>query len=93
MADEMQHGDGQVEATKGHGVEPPDLGYAPPDQGLGESAESEIPTGVDALPTPTRPARVTRTPPATPTRTPPAATSRPRPRVTRPTTPARAPPR
>jgi hypothetical protein len=49
MADEIQHGDGQMDAVKGHGVEPADLGYAPPDPGLGESAESEIPTGVDSL--------------------------------------------
>ncbi len=49
MADETQHGDGQFEATRGDGVQPAELGYAPPDEGLGESAESEIPTGVDAL--------------------------------------------
>jgi hypothetical protein len=30
--------------------EPPDLGYAPPDTGQGDDAESEIPRGVDALP-------------------------------------------
>lgn len=29
--------------------EPPDLGYAPPDPGQGEAAESDIPVGVDAL--------------------------------------------
>lgn len=29
--------------------EPADLGYAPPDTGQGEAAESEIPVGVDAL--------------------------------------------
>ena len=49
MSDETQHGDGQFEATRGDGVQPAELGYAPPDEGLGESAESEIPTGVDAL--------------------------------------------
>ena len=49
MAEEMQHGDGQIDAVKGDGVEPADLGYAEPDTGLGESGESEIPTGVDSL--------------------------------------------
>ena len=29
--------------------EPADLGYAPPDTGQGEAAESEVPVGVDAL--------------------------------------------
>lgn len=43
------HGDGQFEATKGEGVQPADLGHAEPDTGLGDSAESEIPVGVDAL--------------------------------------------
>lgn len=36
-------------ATEGQGVEPEVMGHAPPDPGLGESAESEIPVGVDAL--------------------------------------------
>lgn len=49
MAEEIQHGDGQFDATRGDGVQPADLGYAPPDTGLGDSAESEIPVGVDAL--------------------------------------------
>jgi hypothetical protein len=46
---ETQHGDGQYEATTGDGVQPAELGHAEPDTGLGESAESEIPTGVDGL--------------------------------------------
>ena len=29
--------------------EPAELGYAPPDPGQGEAAESEVPVGVDAL--------------------------------------------
>ena len=49
MSDETQQGDGQFDATRGDGVQPADLGYAPPNPGLGESADSEIPTGVDAL--------------------------------------------
>jgi hypothetical protein len=36
-------------ATEGQGVEPEGTGYAPPDTGAGEAAESEIPEGVDAL--------------------------------------------
>jgi hypothetical protein len=40
---------GQPEATVGAGVEPAETGYAPPDTGSGEAAESEIPVGVDAL--------------------------------------------
>jgi len=36
-------------ATGGQGVEPAVMGYAEPDTGLGESAQSEIPEGVDAL--------------------------------------------
>ena len=36
-------------ATEGQGVEPEVMGHAEPDTGLGESAESEIPEGVDAL--------------------------------------------
>lgn len=36
-------------ATEGQGVEDADHGYAEPDTGLGESAQSEIPEGVDAL--------------------------------------------
>jgi hypothetical protein len=43
------HGDGQYDATKGEGVQPADLGHAEPDTGMGDSGESEIPTGVDAL--------------------------------------------
>src|SRR5438128_543860 len=49
MTDEIQHGDGQAEATRGDGVQPADLGHAEPDTGMGDSGESEIPTGVDAL--------------------------------------------
>lgn len=48
MADEIQHGDGQYDQVRGDGNQPAELGYAPPDPGL-ESADSEIPTGVDAL--------------------------------------------
>ncbi len=47
MTEENQPG--SYEATKGDGVQPAELGYAPPDPGQGESAESEIPTGVDSL--------------------------------------------
>ena len=36
-------------ATEGQGVEPGVMGYAEPDTGVGESAESGIPEGVDAL--------------------------------------------
>lgn len=36
-------------ATEGQGVEPEVMGHAEPDTGLGESAQSEIPEGVDAL--------------------------------------------
>ena len=42
-------GDGQYDATKGEGVQPADLGHAEPDTGQGDSAESEIPVGVDSL--------------------------------------------
>jgi len=47
MADESTQS-GQHEATLGEGVQPPELGYAPPDTGQG-AVESEIPEGVDAL--------------------------------------------
>ena len=40
---------GQPDVMRGEGNQPPELGYAPPDTGLGEEAESEIPTGVDQL--------------------------------------------
>ena len=43
------HGDGQYEATQGEGVQPADLGHAEPDTGHGDSADSEIPVGVDSL--------------------------------------------
>ena len=36
-------------ASEGQGVERAAMGHAEPDTGLGESAESEIPEGVDAL--------------------------------------------
>ncbi len=36
-------------ATQGQGVEPEGTGFAPPDPGVGESAESEVPEGVDSL--------------------------------------------
>jgi hypothetical protein len=36
-------------ATEGQGVEPEVMGHAEPDTGAGESAESEVPAGVDAL--------------------------------------------
>ena len=36
-------------ATEGQGVESAVMGYAEPDTGQGESAQSEIPEGVDAL--------------------------------------------
>ena len=49
MSDEIQHGDGQYDAVSGDGVQPAELGYAPPNEGAGEGGESEIPTGVDAL--------------------------------------------
>jgi hypothetical protein len=47
MADESTQG-GQPEATQGEGVQPAELGYAPPDTGQGD-VESEIPVGVDSL--------------------------------------------
>ena len=40
---------GQPEATRGDGNQPAELGYAPPDTGLGDSGDSEIAIGVDAL--------------------------------------------
>jgi hypothetical protein len=49
MADETPHGDGQYEQVKGDGVQPADLGHAEPDTGQGDSADSEIPIGVDSL--------------------------------------------
>ncbi len=49
MADEGTTQVGQPDAMAGAGVEPEGTGYAPPDPGQGESAESEIPVGVDAL--------------------------------------------
>jgi hypothetical protein len=39
----------QPGATEGHGVEPAGTGYAPPDTGQGEAAESEVPEGVESL--------------------------------------------
>ena len=47
--DAAERAPGQPEVTRGEGNQPPELGYAPPDTGLGESAESQIPTGVDEL--------------------------------------------
>jgi hypothetical protein len=49
MEEEIPQGDGQYEQVRGEGVQPAELGYAPPDTGMGEGAESEIPVGVDAL--------------------------------------------
>jgi hypothetical protein len=40
---------GQADATQGEGNQPEGTGYAPPNPGQGEEAESEIPVGVDAL--------------------------------------------
>ncbi len=40
---------GQPDVMRGEGNQPPELGYAPPDTGLGEDTESQIPTGVDQL--------------------------------------------
>ncbi|HWC26035.1 MAG TPA: hypothetical protein VG474_05565 [Solirubrobacteraceae bacterium] len=49
---EEKHGDVASEpgASTGHGVEASHEGWAPPDSGRGEAAESEVPTGVDELP-------------------------------------------
>ncbi len=47
--DAAERAPGQPEVTLGEGNQPPELGYAPPDTGLGEDGESEIPTGVDQL--------------------------------------------
>ena len=46
MADEAP---GQVPEMAGEGNQPEGTGYAPPDPGEGEAADSEIPRGVDAL--------------------------------------------
>jgi hypothetical protein len=39
----------QQPAMQGEGNQPEGTGYAPPDTGAGENAESEIPIGVDAI--------------------------------------------
>jgi hypothetical protein len=39
----------QQPAMQGEGNQPEGTGYAPPDTGAGDSAESEIPIGVDAI--------------------------------------------
>jgi hypothetical protein len=39
----------QQPAMQGEGNQPEGTGYAPPDTGAGDSAESEIPVGVDSI--------------------------------------------
>jgi hypothetical protein len=39
----------QQPAMTGEGNQPEGTGYAPPDTGLGDDAESEIPVGVDSI--------------------------------------------
>jgi hypothetical protein len=39
----------QQPAMQGEGNQPEGTGYAPPDTGAGDSAESEIPVGVDSV--------------------------------------------
>jgi hypothetical protein len=39
----------QQPAMQGEGNQPEGTGYAPPDTGAGDSAESEIPVGVDEI--------------------------------------------
>ncbi|HEX4363351.1 MAG TPA: hypothetical protein VHZ75_02305 [Solirubrobacteraceae bacterium] len=40
---------GQVTTMTGDGNQPAGVGYAPPDTGFGEGAESEVPVGVEAV--------------------------------------------